>query len=104
MASGSFGTSTDVMQSAANSVETTSQEISQALNSLKNQLDPLAGSWKGAAASAFNNLMLQWNDDANKLTQALSDISQALSGSTKNYNAAEEANNSAIGKILGGFA
>lgn len=102
MASGSFGTSTDVMQSAANSVEQTSQEISQALNSLKNQLEPLAGSWKGQASSAFNNLMMQWNEDATKLTQALSAISEALSGSTKNYNAAEEANNSAISKILGG--
>ena len=104
MASGSFGTSTDVMQSAANSVDQVSQEISQTLNSLKNQLEPLAGGWKGAAASAFNTLMTQWSDDANKLTQALAEISQALSGSTKNYNAAEEANNSAIGKILGGFS
>jgi WXG100 family type VII secretion target len=102
--SGGFGTSTDVMTSAANSVEQTSQEITQALNSLKSQLEPLAGSWKGAASGAFNNLMQEWNDDATKLTQALADISQALTGSSKNYAVAEESNQSAIAKILGGRA
>lgn len=101
--SNSFNTSTDAMTSAANQVDQVSQEISSALNTLKNQIEPLAGSWQGGAASAFNSLMTQWHDDANKLTAALSDISQALNSSGKNYAATEEANHSAIGKILGGI-
>jgi WXG100 family type VII secretion target len=97
-----FGTSTDVMASAANQVDQVSQEINQALSSLQNQIDPLAASWKGTAASAFNALMVQWHEDANKLTAALTDISQALSASGKNYAQTEESNHSAIASILGG--
>lgn len=102
--SSSFGTSTDEMTAAANQVDQVSQEISQALNSLKSQIDPLASSWQGGAATAFNTLMAQWHDDANKLTAALSDISQALSSSGKNYAETETSNHSAIASILGGRA
>jgi WXG100 family type VII secretion target len=101
--SNSFGTSTDAMTAAANHVDQVSQEISSALTTLKNQIDPLAGSWQGGAASAFNTLMLQWHEDANKLTAALSDISQALSASGKNYAETETSNHSAISTILGGI-
>ena len=102
--SSSFGTSTDVMTSAANQVDQVSQEIAQALTSLQNQIDPLAASWKGTAATAFNSLMAQWHEDANKLTQALTDISQALSASGKNYAQTESSNHSAIAGILGGIS
>lgn len=102
--SSSFGTSTDAMTAAANQVDSVSQEISQALTSLQNQIDPLAASWKGGAASAFNALMAQWHLDAAKLTSALSDISQALNSSGKNYAATESSNHSAIQSILGGMS
>jgi WXG100 family type VII secretion target len=102
--SSSFGTSTDAMATAANQVDTVSQEISHALTTLQNQIDPLAHSWQGGAASAFNALMTQWHDDANKLTSALSDISQALNSSGKNYAATEASNHSAIANILGGIS
>jgi WXG100 family type VII secretion target len=100
--SSSFGTSTDAMTAAANNVDQVSQEISSALTTLKNQIDPLASSWQGGAATAFNTLMAEWHQDANKLTAALSDISQALSASGKNYASTEESNHSAIAGILGG--
>jgi WXG100 family type VII secretion target len=102
--SSSFGTSTDAMTAAANQVDAVSQEISHALCTLKNQIDPLAHSWQGGAASAFNALMTQWHEDAGKLTSALSDISQALNASGKNYAETESSNHSAIASILGGMS
>src|SRR5260370_28849753 len=99
----SFGTSVDVMQKAAQQVEQVSQEIGQELRSLESQLEPVAASWKGSAASAFQQLMLRWNEDASKLTQALNGIAEILGSTTKNSSTTEQDNASQIGRILGGL-
>jgi len=100
---GSFGTDAQVMQKAAQQVRQVSDEIGQELRSLQSNLDPVAASWKGSAASAFQQLMVRWAEDASKLTQALQGISEMLDSTTKNYSQVEDANSSQISKILGGF-
>jgi WXG100 family type VII secretion target len=105
MAGGSFGTSIDVMQKAAQQVNQVSEEINAELRSLLAQIEPVAAGWKGEAASAFQALMARWNEDAQKLTQALQGISESLGSSTRNYSAAEDSNAAQISKIsaiLGG--
>lgn len=102
---GSFGTSFDVMQKAAQQVDQVSQEITTELSSLLSQIEPVASTWKGQASSAFQALMDRWHTDATKLTQALQGISESLGASTKNYSAAEDSNQQQISKItaiLGG--
>lgn len=102
---GSFGTSFDVMQKAAQQVDQVSQEINAELRSLLSQIEPVASSWKGQASTAFQTLMTRWHEDATKLTQALQGISESLSSSTKTYSAAEDSNQQQISKIsaiLGG--
>jgi WXG100 family type VII secretion target len=101
---GSFGTTTEVMQKAAQQVQQVSEEIGQELRSLQGQLEPVAASWKGSAASAFQQLMARWSEDAGKLTQALQGISEILDSSTKNYSQVEDQNSSQISKILNGMA
>ncbi len=103
MATGSFGTQFDVMAKAAQQVRQTSDEINGELNSLQSQLEPIAGSWQGSAASAFQQLMERWHTDAQKLTQALTGISEVLDQSNKSYTSTEESNHSEIAKILGGL-
>src|SRR5579859_1217747 len=66
---GSFGTDPAVMQKAAQQVNQVSEEIGQELRSLMSNLEPVASSWKGQAASAFQQLMVRWQEDANKLTR-----------------------------------
>lgn len=100
---GSFNTDAATMQKAAQQVDQVSQEISQELRSLLSQLEPVASSWKGAAASAFQQLITRWNEDANKLTQALQGISEMLNSTNKNYTQTEDANSSQIGQILSGL-
>lgn len=103
MASSSFGTTFDEMNKAAQAVTQTVQEIQSEQRQLMSALEPIASQWKGAAASAFQQLITRFNEDAQKLTQALDAIGQALGSNTKNYQAVEEQNNSSIGKLLSGL-
>lgn len=100
---GSFGTQTDVMQKAAQSVQQTVQDINAEMRSLQGNLEPVASAWKGQAASAFQQLMERFNEDGAKLTQALDAIGEALGANTKNYSAVEEQQQSSISAILGGM-
>jgi WXG100 family type VII secretion target len=91
------------MQKAAQQVQQVSEEIGAELNSLANSLEPVASSWKGSAASAFQQLMERWRQDATKLQQALADIAQMLDDTNKTYSQTEENNSSQIGAILRGL-
>jgi WXG100 family type VII secretion target len=103
MAGSSYGTSFDEMNKAAQSVQQTVQQIQSETRSLISSLEPISSSWQGSAASAFQQLIQRFNDDATKLTQALDAIGQALSSNTKNYSAVEEQNQSSISKLLSGL-
>ncbi|MBS2961703.1 WXG100 family type VII secretion target [Actinocrinis puniceicyclus] len=89
------------MQKAAQQVQQVSEEINSELRSLMSSLEPVASSWKGSAASAFQQLMARWQEDASKLTQALDGIAGMLDSTTKTYSQAEESNASQISQILG---
>ncbi len=98
---GSYTTDAAVMHKAAQQVQQVSEEINSELRSLMANLEPVASSWKGSAASAFHQLMARWQEDATKLTQALQSISEMLDSTTKSYSQAEESNASQISQILG---
>jgi len=99
----SYGTSFEVMNKAAQSVQQTVQEIRSEMSSLQGNLEPVASAWKGSAASAFQQLMQRFMDDGQKLTQALDAIGESLSSNTKSYSAVEESSQSSISKLLGGL-
>ena len=103
MAGSSFGTTFDEMNKAAQAVTQTVQDIQAEQRSLMSALEPVASAWKGQAASAFQQLMTRFNEDATKLTQALDAIGQAMTSNTKNYSSVEETNNSSISKLLSGL-
>jgi WXG100 family type VII secretion target len=100
---GSFNTDPAVMAKAAQQVNQVSEEISGELRSLLSNLEPLASGWKGSAASAFQQLITRWNEDAGKLTQALQGISEMLQSTNKNYTQIEEQNSSSIANIMQGL-
>jgi ESAT-6 family protein len=91
------------MAKAASQIRQTSDEINGELRSLLSALEPVASQWKGQAASAFQQLIERWQQDANKLTQALGGIADAMDSSNKNYSQSEEANRSQIANIMSGL-
>jgi len=96
----SYGTSFEVMNKAAQSVQQTVTEIQAEMSSLQGNLEPVASAWQGAAASAFQQLMERFHADGQKLTQALDAIGEALGANSKNYSATEDSNASSITSLL----
>nr|WP_291419197.1 WXG100 family type VII secretion target [Actinophytocola sp.] len=59
----------------------------------------LEGSWKGAAATAFNNMMLRFKDDSDKLNQALEAIAEQLQAAGSEYQTQEDTKLDAFGNL-----
>ena len=60
---------------------------------------PLAGAWRGEAATAFAGLMARWDADARALNEALRAIGEAIQGSGGRYQAQEEQHASTLSTI-----
>lgn len=80
-----FQAKTPSMQEASQHVHQVADGISGQVNQLINQLDPLVGSWYGAAASSFAQVKEQWLDDVRRLHSDLYDIGDRLKDSHTNY-------------------
>ncbi|MGH3825451.1 MAG: WXG100 family type VII secretion target [Pseudonocardiaceae bacterium] len=102
---GQFGAQFEQMQAAASHVAEVNQSVQGQLSSLRSQLAPLAGAWKGQAATAFGVLIERWDTDARNLNDALNSIGEQIRGSGTTYAQADEAENQTytrISQALGG--
>ncbi|MBV9312132.1 MAG: WXG100 family type VII secretion target [Pseudonocardia sp.] len=100
MAAG-YGTTVEEMQRAARHVFGVNERVQADLSALRNQLAPLAGSWRGEAATAFQTLMTQWDTDARALNEALRAIGEAVRGSGQAYQRQEEQQSQSLSAIRG---
>lgn len=100
MATG-FGNTPEQMQRASQHVEQVNQQVQSQLATLRNQLGPLAGAWRGEAATAFQGLMVRWDSDARTLNAALGGIGEAIQGSGNAYLAAEQEHTQGMSTIRG---
>lgn len=87
---GFFGTTTEEMQRAGNHVQSVNQAVQADLSSLRGQLTPLAGMWRGAAATEFTRLMARWDASAAQLNEALRGIGESIRGSAQSYQQQED--------------
>jgi WXG100 family type VII secretion target len=94
-----FGAQFEEMQAAAHHVAEVNQSVQSQLMSLRNQLAPLAGAWKGQASTAFNLLMQRWDNDARALNEALNSIGEQIRGSGATYAQADETENQTYSRI-----
>jgi WXG100 family type VII secretion target len=99
----SFLTGSAEMQQAVSSMEEVNQALQANLKNLQSEVEQVAGAWRGTAATAFANLMEKFNEDATKLNQDLEQISTAVSGNQKTYQAQEDTTHSSMTQILGGL-
>jgi WXG100 family type VII secretion target len=100
---GSFQTGSAEMLQAVKSMEETNQQLQGNLKNLESEVEGVASAWQGTAAAAFNTLMAKFNEDATKLNQDLNQISEAVTGNQKNYQAQEDESQSSMTSILGGL-
>ncbi|MEU6858319.1 WXG100 family type VII secretion target [Glycomyces sp. NPDC046736] len=72
---------TETVATAATQTVNAKLSVDANLDRLKALCDELAGAWTGSGATAFANVMLQWDTEAAKLLDALQDIADALDSS-----------------------
>ena len=85
-----FGTTVEEMQRAGKHVFTVNDTVQADLATLRSRLVPLAGAWRGDAATAVTTLMARWDADAKLLNDALRGIGEAIQGSGVSYQAQED--------------
>jgi WXG100 family type VII secretion target len=98
---GRFRTELPTMQVAATHVHDVNAAIQGQLSTLLARLEPLAGTWQGAAAGSFQVLKQRWHDDATALNTVLREIGDGLLQTHRNYSGADENNQQGFAGVTG---
>ena len=98
---GGYGTSIDTMQTAGSHVFDVNEAVQGQLSALRNQLAPLAGAWTGSSATAFQTLMVRWDENARSLNDALRAIGESIQAAGVSYDTADQDQQAAFGSIGG---
>ncbi|NEM92381.1 WXG100 family type VII secretion target [Galbitalea soli] len=88
----SYQVDSEAVLSATGTVRASISRISSETSSLLGQLTGLQGSWSGAAATAFQDVVGQWRATQARVEETLSAINQALTVAAQQYSEAEQAN------------
>src|SRR5690242_21961205 len=76
--SGNLNVTDGDLQSLADALENMKGTLRQKIGTLNGVVDSVSGSWKGDAATAYQNLQRQVNDDALRLNEILEFIREAV--------------------------
>ena len=96
-----YGLSPEELAKAAKDVHDVNEQSQAQLRTLRGQLEPLASAWQGAAAGAFQQLMARFDEDSQKIQQALNQIGVSLDESYTTYQQQEEEQSSSMSNISG---
>lgn len=98
---GGFQTEMPTMDTAARHVFEVNEQIQSQLTNLLQRLEPLMGTWQGAAAVSFHDLKQRWHDSATRLNQALRGIGDGLVQAQQNYVSSDDATNQGFTGLAG---
>ena len=76
-------------------------DLEQQLSSLRGKLSSIGAQWRGSGSTAFQRVMVQWDEDARKITSALNEFEANLRSSEQTYNANDETQSSTFSKLSG---
>ncbi|WP_018023337.1 WXG100 family type VII secretion target [Corynebacterium ulceribovis] len=87
-----FTTETSTMNVTAGRVDGVNGEIGTELTTLRGTVDGLAGLWVGSAKTKFDQLMIDWDDAAKRLSEALNTISETIRANSADFDSGEDDN------------
>lgn len=90
--SDSFRTEVPTMEVASGHVFEVNDQVQAQLSNLLNRLEPLMGTWQGAASISFHTLKERWHENATKLNEALRGIGDGLVKTGSTYATSEDTN------------
>ena len=94
-----FATDSNQMVTTAGDVDGVNSEVQGELNRIRGVVDGLAGEWRGQAKSAFDELMVRWDDAAMRLSNALTDIADNIRDNSSHFNTGEEESTHAFKQV-----
>lgn len=97
---GDFKTGTEQLTTAADQMVQTNELLQDNGRRLAQGVDSVQGAWSGAAATAFTNLMTQYQSDFKNLNDALFNIADQVTGSARDYATQEETAASDVSAIM----
>jgi len=87
-----FRVDSEQVLAANTNIQATIGKLQSEVESLYSQLQSLEGSWQGAAATSFQELVKRWRLTANTVEQQLGEVGRALAVAAQQYNEIEQAN------------
>ena len=87
-----FRVDSEQVLAANQNIQATISKLQSEVELLHTQLQSLEGSWQGAAATSFQELVKRWRVTANGVDQQLGEIGRALTHAATQYQEIEEAN------------
>lgn len=87
-----FRVDSEQVLAANNNIQATISKLQAEVDLLHSQLQSLEGSWQGAAATSFQELVKRWRLTATGVDQQLGEIGRALAHAALQYQEIEQAN------------
>ncbi|CAM3095395.1 Proteins of 100 residues with WXG [Arthrobacter ulcerisalmonis] len=83
---------TELLQVKSANVQATVDRISADVHAMRQGLDELQGSWRGAAATNFQALIMEWTLTQGRVEASLASINAALASAANTYAQVEQGN------------
>jgi WXG100 family type VII secretion target len=80
------------LANAAQTIQTTSNNLNQKLDDLKSMLRPIVESWQGQAADNYQQQQAKWDSSQSDLNQVLQAIGKAVESAHDAYSQTETQN------------
>lgn len=97
--SGQFQLTPEDLDALAKHISEVNDQTQGTLRSIRGAADSVAGGWSGMAATAFQNLISRFEEDAKRVQEALMEICSQISSSADVYKRNEEDQHQAVSSI-----
>lgn len=88
---GQFSRQDQALDRGAALVSDARADLEQQLSALRGKLAGIGSQWLGGGSTAFQALMVRWDDDARRIVTALNGFEANLRSSEQTYSASDEA-------------
>ncbi|MET8475330.1 MULTISPECIES: WXG100 family type VII secretion target [unclassified Streptomyces] len=99
---GQFNVTHEEMVAFSGRISQVNESIQGEIQRLQTVVDSITSGWKGQAATAYNNLQNQVNEDATALNRVLNEIKEAIDATAQNYQTSEDEQASSISHVASG--
>jgi WXG100 family type VII secretion target len=96
-----YTTSQEAMQQGAAKVDDAANQIQGHLQNLRSEIETMMGGWKGEAANSFMTVHAAFDEQANKINNALRQMHESLLATHATYATQESDQSSALSGLAG---